>query len=148
MEHSAEMRRCLEECDAAAARRLWAEIAPHLPQPESDKAALARLHYARTQVDFLTDRQRAYSHWWLLDRGLPSGLPDHLKPEADRLHQRKVGAVGISVNSQSRVVKEAITGAMQNAVEEAYADGHGDEPKIVRARMMRARALERRGLGL
>lgn len=148
MEYMIEMRRCLEECDAVTARKLWAEAAPHLPQPASDEAALATLHHARTQVDFLSDRQRFYSHRWLLDHELPSGLPDHLKPSAERMYPKTVGVVGISVNSQYPAVKRAIQGAMEAAVLEAYADGHGEHPDIVRARMMEARAREKRGLVL
>jgi hypothetical protein len=37
---------------------------------------------------------------------------------------------------------------MVNAVLEAYADGHADEPEKVRARMLEARRKEQRGLGL
>ena len=46
------------------------------------------------------------------------------------------------------MVKNAIQGAMQNAVLEAYADGHEKQPDIVKKRMLEARQKERKGLGL
>jgi hypothetical protein len=52
------------------------------------------------------------------------------------------------VNSKYSVVKVAIQTAMENAVLEAYADGHVDEPEKVRQRMLEARRREQRGLGL
>jgi hypothetical protein len=87
VEHSAELLRCLRDGDVTAIRRLYREIAPHLPQPSSDVEAWASLHHARTQVEALPLKLRAYSHRWLLDQGLPSGLPDALKPLAERMYQ-------------------------------------------------------------
>src|SRR6476620_6475738 len=101
MDCSAAMRQCLEEANAPAVRKLWAEMCPHLPQPESDFEALACLHRARTEARSMPLNLRAYSHRWLLDRGFPSGLPDHLKPKADRLYPQVVSAVGIAVTVRS-----------------------------------------------
>lgn len=148
MDHAAEFRRCLEECDVSGIRRLSAHVMPHLPQPKSDAQALVSIHHARTQSVWIRLPLRAYSHRWLLERGLPSGLPDELKPSAERLYPQKTAAVGISVNSKYPVVQRAIHGAMRDAVLETYADGHAEQPEIVKARMMEARARERRGLGL
>lgn len=144
MQHSAEMRRCLIGCDVAQVRKLWREIAPHLPQPENDAAALTALHYARTLAVFVPFRLRAYSHCWLLDRGLPSGLPDHMKPRAQRIYPRVVGCVGTSSQASPGGVKTAFNRAIEkvmvNAVLETYADGHGEQPEIVKARIMEKRA--------
>ncbi len=148
MDHAAEFRRCLEECDVPGIRRLSAHVMPHLPQPKSDAQALVSLHHARTQSAWIRIRLRAYSHRWLIERGLPSGLPDNLKPSAERLYPQKTAVVGISVNSKYPVVQRAIHGAMRDAVLETYADGHAEQPEIVKARMMEARARERRGLGI
>jgi hypothetical protein len=72
MHHSAEMRRCLVEIDVEAARKLWHHIAPKAPAPKDDAEALAVLHYARTLAITINLRHRSYSHFWLLERGLPS----------------------------------------------------------------------------
>ena len=103
---------------------------------------------ARTASVALPLKLRAYSHRWLLDHNYPSQLPDELKPRAERLYPQHIVAVGISVNSKYALVKDAIQGAMQNAVVEAYADGNEKQPDIVKKRMLEARQKERKGLGL
>src|SRR5882724_2493650 len=105
MPHAAEFRRCLEECDISAVRKLWWHLAPNLHQPASDHEALATIHRARTEAAWMRLRPRAYSHRWLLDHGYPSALPDELKPKAERLYPRIVEAVGISVNVTSPILK-------------------------------------------
>ena len=140
-EHAAEFRRCLNDCDVAALRRLWSHCFPHLPQPRTDLQALIILHRARTEANSSPLRLRAYSHRWLEDNGHQSGLPDHLKPAAERIYPKIVDAVGISVRSlSSRLAAEAkaIQGVMSDAVAEAYADGR-KEPEFVKKRMMEAR---------
>ena len=144
---NAEFRAILIEADAAKARAAWATIAPHLPQPLTDLEALMCLHMARTRADTIDDRKRFYSHRWLLDHGLPSGLPDHLRPSAERMYPRKVDAVGVAVSSSFSEVAAAVSTAMSNAVFDCYANGDRD-PLIVRPQMMAARARERRGLML
>jgi hypothetical protein len=134
-------RRCLEECDVATARKIWAHVAPGMPQPATDFEALITLHHARTQCVAIRMRLRAWSHRWLLDHGLPSGLPDRLKPRAERIYPQVVSAVGISVNATSSrrlALAEAMQGAMEYAVLEAYAD-HQTEPAFVKTRMIAAR---------
>jgi len=139
--HSAELRRCLEDCDVSGARALWAYIAPHLPQPASDAETLATIHRARTEASSIPLKLRAYSHRWLEDQGLPSGLPDELKPKAERIYPRIAEAVGISANFRSPILKPAqpiIQGAMGDAVEECFADGQR-EPAFVKARLLEAK---------
>src|ERR1700694_445738 len=80
-----DVRRALEECDTAAMRRLWARAMPHLPQPQTEFDTQATLHLARTAAESVRFRLRAWSHRWLLDHGLPSQLPDELKPRAEQL---------------------------------------------------------------
>lgn len=142
--HSAEFRRCLEEIDIAGVRRLWAHVSPHLPQPKTDHEALVTIHHARTQANSIRLRLRAWSHRWLLDNGYPSGLPDELKPSAERLYPKIVQGVGISVNAKSALMKP-ITGlirkSMEDAVSDAFADGNID-PVFVSARMKEAREKE------
>ena len=115
---------CLEEMDVAGIRKLWRARAPHLHQPANDHEAEATLHRARTECGVLTVRQRAYSHRWLEDRGYPSGLPDNLKPSAERIYPRVVEGVGIAVHIGSRVLRPAapiIRGAMEEVVLDEYA---------------------------
>ena len=147
MQHHAEFRRCLVDLDLAGARAIWAAVAPHLPQPNGDTEALATLHLARTSSASIAGRLRFYSHRWLLDRGLPSQLPDRLKPRAERLYPRIAEGVGISVNSKYPEVIRCVRGAMEYAVQDAYADGRS-EPAFVSRRMREARQRELRGLGL
>lgn len=138
---NAAFKRCLEEVDVVGIRKLWAYVSPHLPQPQTDNDALVCIHHARTQTRSISTRLRFYSHRWLLDQGYPSGLPDELKPSAERMYPRVVDGVGISVNSKNPIMKpinNIVRGAMSDAVEEAYADKKTD-PVFVRARMNEAR---------
>lgn len=140
MSYAAEFRRCMIELDVTAARALWGQVLRHLPAPKSDADMLAKLHIARTASDVVPDGLRQYSHRYCLDSGLPSQLPDDLRP-------RIADVVGISVTSKYPVVVEAVRGAMEHSVLETYGDGHR-EPEIVKPRMMAARQRELRGLGL
>jgi hypothetical protein len=143
MQHQAELRRCLIDCDVAQLRKLWAHIAPQWPQPKTERDMLVALHIARTNTNGIPFRARAYSHRWLIDGGWPSGLPDHLKPKAERIYPRVVGAVGISSMGGPGVkthFNRAIEKVMGDAVLETYADGHENQPHIVKARMMEKRA--------
>ena len=113
---------------------------------------LATLHLARTQNDGIAERLRFYSHSWLSERGLPSMLPDHLKASADRIYPRVQSAVGISVNSQSELLRPVLVhvrSAMENAVSEVYADGHAENIGLIKRRMLEARrATLRKLLGI
>lgn len=144
---SAAIRRCLLELDIDDSIKLWSLLQPGLPVPETRQEVLICLHMARTAARSMPFKARAYSHRWLVDNGYPSQLPDRLKPRAERIYPKNVESVGISVNSKYPVVKNAIYGAMQDAVLEAYADGEKD-PEVIRKRMLEARQRERKGLGL
>ena len=136
-----EFKRCLIDLDTEAAIRLWPSVFPHSPLPSGHEEILLVLHFARTKTEALAFRLRAYSHSWLCDRGLPSALPDNLKPRADRLYPRIVEAVGVSVKDLSGRRQEyarRLEWAMADAVAEAYADGRRD-PEFVRLRMQEAR---------
>lgn len=139
--HSAEFRRCLETLDTAGIRRLWAHVSPHLPQPKTDDDALIAIHHARTQASSISLKLRAWSHRWLEERGFPSGLPDEIRPSAERLYPKIADAVGICVRSATpelKPVADAVQGAMSDAVMGAYAEGQTD-PQFVRTRMQEAR---------
>lgn len=139
------MHQCLVELDVVLMRKLYKRIFPHLPQPQSDLAALTIMHMARTQDAVLSDSLRFYSHRWLLDQGHPSQLPDQLKPNAERMYPTVAESVGISVNSKYPEVQVAVHGAMRDAVMEAYEDGR-KEPGFVGLRMQEARRKEQKKL--
>src|SRR5262252_6110655 len=124
--HSAELRRCLLACDIEGVRRLWQHVAPHLPQPESDAAALMSIHYARTQMVSLPLKARAYSHRWLIDNGFPSGLPDALKPKAERIYPRIIDAVGIATGTRNPAMVPVVIAIRDKTAEtvlDCYANG-------------------------
>lgn len=137
-----DFRRILEECDVEGARKIWHELRPDLPQPKDDFDTLSTIHAARTAAKFMHFRKRAYSHRWLLDHGVPSLMPDRLKPSAEQIYPAVVEAVGISVNASSQLFKpivKPVRDAMENAVLECYADKQKD-PTFVKRRMLEARA--------
>lgn len=140
--HAAEFRRCLDECDVAGIRALWTHVSPHLPQPANEADALATIHRARTESQSVTFAKRAYSHAWLTERALPSGLPDHLRPMAERMYPRVVDAVGVSVRARSPAfapIAAAVQASVSDAVAEVYAAGRGSDIPLVRLRMREAR---------
>lgn len=140
-EHAAEFRRCLVDRDVTALRLLWSHCFSRLPQPQTDAEMLVVLHRARTEANSVPLKLRAYSHRWLEDNGHQSGLPDRLKPSAERIYPKIVSAVGIAVQPFRLSAEEAkgVEQAMSDAVLEAYADGKKD-PVFVSARMKEARA--------
>lgn len=141
MRYSDEARRILIECDIPAAREFWAAVQTKFPQPIDDHETLIMIHSARTQAATIPLRLRVYSHHWLIERGLPSALPDYLKPVAERMYPRIVDAVGISVNvgSSHREFGEYVRTEMESAVLDAINSGVTD-PDEVRRLMMLARA--------
>jgi hypothetical protein len=143
--HAAEMRRCLVECDVAAARLLWHQLAPHAPAPKTDYDALCCIHYARTITATIGLRLRSYSHHWLIDHGLPSGLPDELRQKADRLYPHIVDAVGLAAKSSFPEVANAVQTAMEGGVHDCYADNRR-EGLFVRSVVLERRAQAKKAL--
>ena len=141
MNHADAFRRCLIELDVVGVCDLWFHVCPHLPQPKNNEEVLVTIHYARTTAQTVPLKLRCYSHAWLTERGLPSGLPDWWRPKAARLYPHQVTAGGVSVKAQSEAnapLARAIEKAMSDAVQECYADGVTD-PDIVKSRMDAAR---------
>src|SRR5215831_3164547 len=136
--HSAVMLECLDTGDVAKAWAIWATEMPHLVQAKTYAEAEATLHYARTDCRSLKFWKRAYSHAWLTERGLPSGLPEELKPLAQRLYPKITEAVGIATKTRSPLALE-IRREMELAVMECYADGKTD-PKFIKVRLREVRA--------
>jgi hypothetical protein len=141
-DYTGQFRQALEDGDSMMLWKMWQHAMPHLPQPKTLEQAEIIMHRARTEAETITLDKRAYSHAWLLERTLPSGLPDHLKAKAERLYPRIVEAVGIAVK-MPLILKEVgleIQKAMSDAVENAYADGNTD-PDFIKERMAEARKL-------
>lgn len=143
-----DFRQALENGDIDTLLGIWSKAMPHLPLPDSRDKAEFVMHYARTVADSISFKKRAYSHAWLSERGLRSGLPDELKKPAERLYPITVGVVGISVNIKSEILKPIgpiIQGAMGKSVLESYADGVSD-PDVIKRRMFEAKKNETRKL--
>jgi len=140
MSLQAAFRQCLAEGDVRGMRRLSAEIAPHEPQPKDDAQAEVALHMARTQMESLPLRARAWSHRWLTERAYPSQLPDLLRPAAERIYANTVQTVGIAIKASPHRREQALAArsAMETVVQEMFADGDRD-PVLVSQQMLRAR---------
>lgn len=119
--------------DAGWLRRFWRALFPHLPGPASDREAEATMHHARTQSASLLLAKRLYSHAWLEERGLPSALPDELRPE--RPERRIVRAVAVGVRSRRLPDADAreLERVMAAAGGEAILAGVTDDREISRA---------------
>lgn len=144
----ATFRQLLEDGDVDALRRAWHRVAPSMPQPESREDAEIVMHIARTEAETVALRYRAYSHRWLTERGLPSKLPDDIRPQCERMFPQIVETVGIMVEFSDPMMSPAaaeVRGAMEGAVNHCFADGKTD-PAFVRARMEQARTDAMRAL--
>ena len=126
----AEFRRCMLELDVPQARRLWAHVFAHLPQPKTDSDMLLILHRARTEAESMPLEARTYSHHYLLERGYPSGLPSAMR---DKIQE----GVGVSINASSPMFKPIVPlveRAVNDAILDAYAEGDMD-PVFVKSRI-------------
>ena len=144
---AASARSCLEMLDVDGMRKLSAHVMPHIAAG-SDENVLTAMHIARTQCEALAIRYRAYSHRWLEERGLPSQLPDRLKPSVDRLYPKVTSAVGLAISLGPKELKPAadlIRTAMSDEVEDCYASKRED-PAYVKPRMDEAGRIERKRL--
>ena len=139
MDAGAAFRACLRDGDVEGMCAVWRQVYPDIPSPGSETEARVVLHRARTEAGFLEPAARMYSHRWLEERGLPSGLPAELQPKAEP--SRIVSAVGIAViaSNSSRVEEaHALRSRLAVAVEEMYAAGDSD-PEVVARRLAELR---------
>lgn len=144
MSFQTEFLNCLEKGDIDGLCQLWRIYAPDRHQPDRDEAEFI-MHCTRTEIPNISFKERAYSHAWLKERNLPSRLPDHLKPKAERLYPRVFGAVGISFNAKNPIIKPAakiIQKAMCDAVEDIYANGDQEKIELIKQRMEEAKTDE------
>jgi hypothetical protein len=137
--------------DVDAVVAAWAKIFPNDTPPASRGEAEVTMHFARTVSAALIDRQRAWSHRWLLDHGWPSGLPDDMLPRAERLYPRAVEAVGIG-SAMRLPTTVPLRAVMEEQVQDSYATSRilrmpaDERAALVSGRMLDARAKERRKL--
>jgi hypothetical protein len=142
-EYSDNMLQCIREIDHELAMKLWKHVRPWAAQPENDLQAIIMLHYSRTQIASMPEALRLYSHCFLRDHGMPSALPDHLKPKAERLYPVGTRSVGVSsgkAGGSKTSFNFAVQKVMSDAVLETYADGHIDNPRKVKSRILEMRA--------
>lgn len=125
--------RLLEAGNVDGIRSAWYRLFPNMPQPETREEAEVGMHLARTQSTAMLNSVRFYSHAWLVERGLPSLLPDDLKPQAEQMHPRIVDLVGVAVMASSEFMKpvaKEVEKAMATAAAEAQHDGVTDSSVI------------------
>ncbi len=141
---SAAFRSALYDGDVSRTRHLWAEVAPDMPQPESHAEAEVIMHQARTAADSVPIHKRIYSHAFLDERGLPSQLPDGMKPPRDRkgppviFSAALIGVGSLSKQSGRREEAKALERAMADAVGDMIISGITDRERIAK-RMWEAR---------
>lgn len=134
----AELRDALERGDAGAVRSIYHRLYPAMPQPTDHSEDMVVLHQARTAAESVSLAKRLYSHAWLTERGLQSGLPNALRPPAEQRQGRVVAAVGVSYGSKSRRpdrVEEAaeIERVMARAAGDLIREGITDRARIAPA---------------
>ncbi len=115
-----------------------------MPQPESYDEAETIMHQARTAADSMPMHKRIYSHAFLDERGLPSQLPDGMKPPRDRkgppviFSAALIGVSSFSQQSGRREEAKAMERAMADAVGDMITSGITDRERIAK-RMWEAR---------
>lgn len=135
-------RQCIIDVDVLVARKLWQYVLPHIPTPVTDGEIEIVLHHARSKLATALFRDRAYSHMWLTERGIPSGLPDRLRPRAQRMYPTIVPAVGVSINLSSRwlkPLKPIVQKEIHNAIMDIHADGKLLDDELVKGRILEVR---------
>jgi hypothetical protein len=143
-----EFRAALVDGDVRKVRRIARHLEPHLPEPSRDEAE-QMMHRARTEAESIPLKQRAWSHRWLCERGLPSGLPMNLRPKAEQMFPRVQLGVGLAVKASKPELRGAailIRGAMEDVVRDADASGRLGDAAFVKARIEEARTKEQRAL--
>lgn len=144
-DYNTAMRQCLIDVDVGLMRKLTATVFPQFPAPGTDAEVEGSIHYARTVAESIPFRYRAYSHAWLCERALPSGLPDDLRPKAERMYPRIVDAVGVAVlatgstSEEKRQLGGLVRDAMNEVVMDHYSSDRAREPERIKRDMLRRR---------
>jgi len=143
-----EFRAALVDGDFRKLARISHITEPHLPRV-TDAEAEVIMHRATTEARSVPLKLRAYSHRWLSERCIPSGLPMNLRPKAERMVPQIQLGVGLAVkttNAELRGAAILIRGAMEDAVLDAEAEGRLGDSGFVKARIDEARLRERKAL--
>lgn len=130
-----QFRRCLMDLDVRAARACWAQLAPHLHQPENDDEALLTMHLTRVASDVFPDDRRQYSREWLAERetgrtayavGIAVGFAGEMSPRKyerminvrGEMEHAVLGALqsGVDLSKDAAEVTERITAARQRSI--------------------------------
>lgn len=141
---SAAFRSALYDGDVGRTRALWAAVSPDMPQPETYDEAEVIMHQARTGADSVPIQKRIYSHGFLDERGLPSQLPDGMKPPRERkgppviFSAALIGVGTTSKREDRREEAKAMEAVMAEAVGDMITSGVTDKARIVK-RMWEAR---------
>ncbi len=144
MSISAAFRAALYDGDVQRTRHLWAQVSPEMPQPENYGEAEVVMHQARTAAESVALEKRIYSHAFLAERGLPSQLPDDMKPKRERkgppviFPAALIGVGTLSSNADRREEAKAMEKAMADAVGDMITSGITDRERISK-RMWEAR---------
>lgn len=136
-----QFRRALADRDIPALMHLSSLFMPVGQQPRDEAEATVFMHVARVTSDWLDVEARSYSHFWLIDHGLPSLLPPHLLPKAERYRPEIAASVGIACGTGKAWLKPAlplIRGAMVKAVED-NAELVETDPDLLRDKIQFAR---------
>lgn len=150
---SAEFAQLLAEGNIDAVVGAWAKLFPGAELPADRRQGEVAMHYARTLASAVPLDKRAWSHRWLVDHGWPSGLPDELKPRAERLYPKAAEAVAVA-SARRQPYTAPVRAVMEEQIKDAYATRRilrlaaPERAAIVKGRMLEARAKERKALGV
>jgi len=141
IDHGAEFRRCLLQCDVAGLMAVHKHIAPW-DDKLTPEHALISLHMARVEVQNFPFKVRNYSRQWLLDHGYEKVNGQWRRTEAKE-RQAFVEAVGIASGAFPGNLKGPfnylVERVQSDAVLNALAKGH-HEPQMHSEVMAKARA--------
>lgn len=100
------------------------------------------LHRARTEAEVVPLSLRAYSHRWLIERDIASGLPDRFRPMAERMYPRREETVGIICVARSPLfapISKLVERAAADAVSDLYSSSKRPADEAVKSAIGEAR---------
>lgn len=115
--------------------KLWAHVAPHLAK-QSPGDALASLHLARCEAEFIAPTLKEYSREWLAERGFQK--VDGQWIQGPPVTNGIVEAVGIASTCRDPVFNRKIVVAMTDALQNGLVKGI-TEPQMQKELMRKAR---------
>ncbi len=125
-----EFHRAILELDVATVIRLWKNISPEMPQPESVYDAMVSVHLARVAMGNIPRKARQFSKRWLQDHAERTPVV--------------AAAVGVAVKPLSRYsinrandVQETLTESVYDSIKVGL--DIDEEAPEVRTRMTRAK---------